>query len=450
MLASGPGPGLGMTQDAGALGVVGRYRWLVCGLLFFATTVNYMDRQILSLLKPILDGELKWTNAQFGEVNAAFQAAYAIGLLSFGALIDKVGTKIGHAVSIAAWSLAAMSHALVGSVNGFFAARFALGLGEGGNFPSAIKAVAIWFPPRERAYATALFNSGSNVGAIIAPAVVPWLAFSFGWRSAFVAAGIAGLVWLAFWIPWYDLPERIAKVSAAELAHIRSQDARSQDGAATGAAEAPLPWRTILAHRQAWSFIVAKFLTDPVWWFFLIWLPDYFKKTRGLSIKNSWVHLVTIYAIVTVLSIFGGWLSGFLSGRGLSVSRARKIALFTFACTVLPILAVTHVGNWAAVVLIGIAGASHQAWSANLFTSASDMFPKRAVASVVGLGSMAGSLGGILFPIFSGKLLDRFAAAGNVTAGYALLFAICGSAYLVAFGLNHLLAPTFEPIQTPA
>ena len=405
-----------------------------------------MDRQILSLLKPILDSELNWTNAQFGMVNAAFQAAYAIGLLAFGALIDRVGTKIGYAVSIAAWSLAAMSHALVGSVNGFFAARFALGLGEGGNFPSAIKAVAIWFPPRERAYATALFNCGSNVGAIIAPAIVPWLAFTFGWRSAFVAAGIAGLVWLAFWLPWYDVPERIAKLTAGELAHIRSQD-----GAATAAgAETRIPWAAILRHRQAWAFIVAKFLTDPVWWFFLIWLPDYFKKTRGLSIKDSWVHLVTIYSIVTVLSIFGGWLSGFLTSRGMSVSRARKTALFTFACTVLPILVVTHVGNWAAVVLIGIAGASHQAWSANLFTSASDMFPKRAVASVVGLGSMAGSLGGILFPIFSGKLLDRFAAAGNVTSGYAILFGICGSAYLVAFGVNHLLAPTFEPIQTPA
>ncbi len=444
--ASGPTPETtGGPATGGAAGAVGRYRWLVCALLFFATTVNYMDRQILSLLKPILDNELRWTNAQFGMVNAAFQAAYAVGLLSFGALIDRVGTKIGYAVSIAAWSVAAMGHALVGSVNGFFAARIALGLGEGGNFPSAIKAVAIWFPPRERAYATALFNSGSNVGAIIAPAVVPWMALSFGWRSAFVAAGIAGLVWLAFWLPWYEVPERVAKLSAAELAHIRSQD-----GAAASAGEARISWAELLRHRQAWAFIVAKFLTDPVWWFFLIWLPDYFKKTRGLAIKDSWVYLVTIYSIVTVLSIFGGWLSGFLAARGMTVTRARKIALFTFACSVLPILAVTHVGNWPAVILIGIAGASHQAWSANLFTSASDMFPKRAVASVVGIGSMAGSLGGILFPIFSGKLLDRFAAAGDVTSGYAVLFGICGSAYLVAFALNHLLAPTFAPIQTPA
>jgi ACS family hexuronate transporter-like MFS transporter len=449
--AQGQGRAPGLTRDesgpavTGGSGTIGRYRWLVCALLFFATTVNYMDRQILSLLKPILDNELKWTNAQFGMINAAFQAAYAIGLLGFGALIDRIGTKIGYAISITAWSLAAMSHALVGSVNGFFGARFALGLGEGGNFPSAIKAVALWFPPRERAYATALFNSGSNVGAIIAPAIVPWLAFNFGWRSAFVAAGIAGLVWIVFWLPLYDVPEKSRKVGAAELAHIRSQD-----GGAAADHGAPIRWAEILRHRQAWAFIAGKFLTDPVWWFFLIWLPDYFKKTRGLSIKDSWVLLVTIYAIVTVLSIFGGWLPGFLTSRGMSVSRARKTALFTFACTVLPILGVTHVGNWAAVVLIGIAGASHQAWSANLFTSASDTFPKRAVASVVGLGSTAGSLGGILFPIFSGRLLDRFAAAGNITAGYALLFGICGSAYLVAFAVNHLLAPTFEPIRTPA
>ena len=426
-------------------GAVGHYRWVICALLFFATTVNYIDRQILSLLKETLDQELHWTNEKFGQVNAVFQGSYAIGLLLFGPFIDRFGTKIGYATSIAAWSLAAAGHALVGNIGGFFVARSALGLGEGGNFPSAIKAVALWFPKRERAFATAIFNSGTNVGAIIAPAIVPWLASTWGWRSAFVAAGIAGLVWLAFWIPWYEVPERVARLSAAELAHIRSQD-----GAAPAAGEARISWAEILRHRQAWAFIVAKFLTDPVWWFFLIWLPDYFKKTRGLAIKDSWVYLVTIYSIVTVLSIFGGWLSGFLAARGMTVTRARKIALFSFACTVLPILAVTHVGNWPAVILIGIAGASHQAWSANLFTSASDMFPKRAVASVVGLGSMAGSLGGILFPIFSGKLLDRFAAAGNVTSGYAILFGICGSAYLVAFALHHLLAPTFAPIQTPA
>lgn len=418
----------------------GRYRWLVCTLLFFATTINYIDRQILSLLKPMLDGELHWTNAQFGEVNAAFQAAYAVGLLAFGAIIDRYGTRFGYALSIAVWSLAAIGHSLVGSVGGFFGARIALGLGEGGNFPSAIKAVAHWFPKRERALATALFNSGANVGAIIAPAVIPWLAFTFGWRSAFVAAGCAGLLWLSFWIPLYELPERSRGLKAAELAYIQSDGTIQESVQRIGALR-------ILKHREAWAFILAKFLTDPVWWFFLIWLPDYFKKTRGLDIKHSWIHLVAIYSVVTVLSIVGGWLTGYLARHGYGVSRARKTAMFVAACLVVPIFGVTQVGNWTAVLLIGLAGAAHQAWSANLFTSASDIFPKRAVASVVGYGGMAGSLGGILFPLYSGKLLDRFQASGNVTAGYAILFGICGSAYLLAFALNHVLAPKFEALD---
>ncbi|MEO5769621.1 MAG: MFS transporter [Polyangia bacterium] len=422
----------------------GNYRWVVVALLFLATTVNYIDRQILSLLKPILDEQLHWTNEQFGQVNAAFQGAYAVGLLVFGALIDRWGTKIGYAVSIAAWSLAAIGHALVGSIGGFFYARVALGLGEGGNFPSAIKSVALWFPKKERAFATALFNSGANVGAIVAPAIIPWVAFTWGWRAAFVGAGLAGFAWLIAWTLFYNVPERIKHLRASELAHIRSDQTRDQAAPATAG---KVRWSQILRYRQAWAFIVGKFMTDPVWWFFLIWLPDYFKKTRGLDIKKSWVHLVTIYAIVTVLSIVGSWFTGSLTRRGYSVSRARKTGMLVSACFVLPILLVTRMGDWGAVVLIGIAGAAHQAWSANLFTSASDMFPKRAVASVVGLGGMAGSIGGILFPLYSGKLLDRFQAAGNVTAGYTVLFMICGSAYLVAFAINHLLAPRFEPID---
>jgi ACS family hexuronate transporter-like MFS transporter len=418
---------------------IGRYRWLVCALLFFATTINYMDRQILSLLKPILDGELKWSNEQFGQVNAAFQAAYAIGLLCFGALIDRVGSRIGYAISIAAWSLAAVAHAAVGSVGGFTGARVALGLGEGGNFPSAIKAVAQWFPKRERAFATALFNSGSNVGAIIAPAVIPWLALTWGWQAAFIAAGVAGFFWLLLWVPLYDSPEKAKRLSADELRHIQS-DADEKD------AGGKVKWLSILRYRQAWGFIAAKFLTDPVWWFFLIWLPDYFKATRGLDIKHSWVHLVSIYAIVTVLSIAGGWFTGFLTRRGHSVTRARKTGMFIYACLVLPILAVTQASDWVAVFLIGLAGAAHQAWSANLFTTTSDVFPKRAVASLVGIGGMAGSVGGIAFPLYTGKLLDQFKAAGNVTGGYAVLFGICGSAYLVAFAINHALSPRFEPI----
>jgi len=420
---------------------IGRYRWLICTLLFFATTINYIDRQILSLLKPILDNELKWTNEEFGLINSFFQGAYAVGLLVFGALIDKVGSRIGYAISIAAWSVAAIGHAAVGSVRGFMTARVALGLGEGGNFPSAIKAVALWFPKRERAFATALFNSGANVGAIIAPAIVPWLAFTWGWRSAFVAAGLAGFLWLFFWVPFYDAPEKIRRLSEGELAHIRSD----ADETKTGEAKIGC-----LGYRQTWSFVTAKFLTDPVWWFFLIWLPDYFKKTRGLDIKQSWVHLVSIYAVVTVLSIIGGWFSGYLTHRGYTMSRARKTAMLIFACLVVPIFGVTHVGDWPAVFLIGLAGAAHQAWSANLFTTTSDMFPKRAVASIVGLGGMFGSLGGILFPIYAGWMLDRFQATGNVTAAYAILFAICGSAYLIAFAINHALAPRFEPIVVKA
>jgi ACS family hexuronate transporter-like MFS transporter len=422
--------------------VVGRYRWVVCALLFFATTVNYIDRQILSLLKPILDKELGWTNAEFGAVNAAFQGAYAVGLLLFGVLVDRVGTKLGYAISIGAWSLAALSHSFAGTVAGFTNARMALGLGEGGNFPSAVKAVALWFPKRERAFATALFNSGANVGAIVAPAFVPWLAATWGWRSAFVAAGIAGIVWLFFWLPFYDVPEKTPKLGAAELAHIRSDE---PDETAVFAARPS--WSSVLKQRAAWSFVVGKLLTDPVWWFFLTWLPDYFKKTRGMDLKQSWVHLVSIYVIVTVLSIIGGYIPSLLVRRGFGVSRARKTSMLVFACLVLPVLGVTQVGVWPAVVLIGLAGAAHQAWSANLFTSVSDMFPKHAVASVVGVGGMAGSLGGMFFPIYAGKLLDSFTAAHNVTAGYAILFTICGSAYLVAFALNHVLAPKFEPVS---
>lgn len=417
---------------------IGKYRWFICALLFFATTINYIDRQILSLLKPILDEELKWTNEQFGMVNSIFQAAYGFGLLGFGWFVDRFGTKKGYTVSIIGWSFAAAAHALVGTVAGFGIARAALGLSEGGNFPSAVKAVALWFPKRERALATSLFNAGTNVGAIIAPAVVPAIALHWGWQSAFVIAGVMGLLWLFLWIPFYEVPERCARVQRAELELIQS-DPQESGG------DGKVHWCSLFRYRQTWSFILGKFLTDPVWWFFLIWLPDYFKKTRHLDIKNSWVHLVTIYVIVTVLSILGGWVTGYLTKRGWSVTRARKTGMFIFALLVLPILVVTRMGDWQAVLIIGLAGAAHQAWSANLYTTVSDMFPKRAVASVIGLGGMAGSLGGMMFPILSGRLLDKFAS--NPTAGYAILFMICGSAYLVAFAVHHALAPKFEPFE---
>jgi len=415
------------------------HRWSVCGLLFFATTINYIDRQILSLLKPILDDQLHWTNAEFGMVNSAFQGAYGVSLLVFGWLIDKYGTKIGYSISIAAWSLAAMGHALVGSVGGFLWARVALGLGEGGNFPAAIKATAIWFPKKERALATSLFNSGANVGAILAPAIVPWLAFKFGWQSAFLAAGAIGFLWLFLWMPWFETPDKKPALSKEELAWIQSDREEVQ--------AQKIPWGQLLGYRQTWGFILPKLITDPVWWFFLIWLPDFFKQTRGLDIKKSWVLLVTIYSIVTVLSIAGGWVTGHLAKRGWSINRARKAGMLLFALCVVPILAVTGASDWGAVLLIGLAGAAHQAFSANLFTTVSDSFPKQAVASVIGIGGMAGALGGMLFPIVTGMLLDSYKASGNVAAGYGILFAFCAGAYLFSLFLLQFLNPRLEPVR---
>lgn len=412
----------------------GKYRWVICGLLFFATTVNYIDRQILSLLKPILDEEIGWNNTQFGAINSAFQAAYGISLFIFGWLIDRFGTKVGYAISITAWSLAAMGHSIVSSISGFFAARIALGLGEGGNFPAAVKATAQWFPRNERAFATSLFNSGANVGALIAPMFVPLIAYSFGWRWTFILAGMAGFVWLLLWWPLFNSPERSRWVTSEELNHIES-DAQLSDK------DANPSWKMLLSRSEAWSFIAAKLLTDPVWWFFLIWLPDFFRKTRGLDIKNSWILLVTIYAIITILSIGGGWVTGWLANKGWGVTLARKAGMLVFALCALPIAAVTQVGNWTAVLLIGLAGAAHQAWSANLYTTVSDMFPKRVVASLIGIGSTAGSLGGMVFPILTGYVLDNF------RNGYAVIFGVCSVSYLVGLGVNHLLAPRFEPIR---
>jgi ACS family hexuronate transporter-like MFS transporter len=433
-----------MTNPAPASVAASNYRWVVCALLFFATTINYIDRQILGLIKPILDEQLHWSNEQYGNTQAFFSAAYALSLLGFGWFVDRFGTKIGYAVSIIAWSAAALGHALVSTVTGFYVARLALGLGEGGNFPSAIKAVALWFPKRERATATAIFNSGTNVGAMVAPLMVVPIALSLGWHWTFIFAGLAGFVWLFFWFPLYDVPEKIKAANAAELVHIRSdQDDTGRDGE-------KISWLSLLGYRQTWSFVIAKGLTDPVWWFFLIWLPDFFKQTRHLDIKDSKLMLATIYGLATVLSIFSGWIVGALNQRGWSVTRARKSVMLFFALCVLPILLVQGVGDWMAVLLIGLACAAHQAWSANLFTTSSDMFPKRAVASVVGLGGMVGAAMNIAFPILAGRLLDTFKAQNNISGGYSILFAICAGAYIVAFIIQHLLAPRFEMVELKA
>ena len=418
------------------------FRWVIVTLLFLATTINYVDRQILALLKPILDRELGWTNEQYGYVNSAFQATYALSYVVFGWFIDRCGIKIGYLVSIAVWSLAAACHGLVGSMRGFLFARFALGAGEGGSFPACIKAVAYWFPQRERALAASLFNSGANVGPILAPAIVPWIAFTFGWRAAFVAAGAVGFLWLALWLPFYSAPEKSRHVSAAELAVIQGD--RDPKSDSTGRVH----WWGLFAFRQTWAYMLTKFLTDPISWFWLIWLPDFFKKTRGLDIQKSWVHLVTIYTISMLLSIIGGWFTGHLIKHGWTVTRARKTGLAIFALCVVPVSLALKASVWTAVCLIGLALASHHAWATCLYAIASDTFPKRAVAAVAGLGGMAGSVGGIFFPTFAGRMLDHYKnTPGGESAGYAVLFGICSSAYLVAFAVNHLLAPRFEQVD---
>lgn len=413
-----------------------RFRWIVCALLFFATTINYIDRQILSLLKPILDEELGWTNEQFGWVNSMFQGAYAISYLGFGIFIDRYGTKIGYAVSIVAWSIAAGAHALVNSISGFAIARLALGVGEGGNFPAAIKSVTHWFPVRERAFATTLFNSGSNVGAMLAPAIVPPLALAFSWHAPFLLAALAGFVWLVFWLWIYDDPLRSKRVSSEELALIQSGQTQDDDKGPS------LRWRDILMLRQTWGYLIPSMLTGPVWWFFLIWLPDYFKVTRGMDLKTMGFPLIIIYGIVTVLSIAGGWATKRLAQLGWSTTKCRRISLLIFACAVLPVAAVSILPLWPTVFLIGLAGGAHAAWAATLFTTVSDLFPKRAVASVIGLGGFLGSLAGMVFPVVCGRLLDSMGSFG-----YAILFGWCSVAYLVSFAINAFLCPRFEQVK---
>lgn len=415
---------------------IGSRRWIVCALLFAATLINYMDRQILSLLKPILDHELHWTNEQFGWINSLFQGAYAVSYLAFGWFIDRFGTRIGYSVSIAAWSVAAGAHALVNTIPGFGVARVLLGLGEGGNFPAAIKTVAQWFPKKERALATTLFNSGANVGALLAPAIIPPLALAIGWHGTFVVAGVAGFVWLAAWLFFFEVPRRARGLGAAELAHIES------DHETESATEKPLSWRAILGYKQTWGYLVTRALTDPVWWFFLIWLPGYFNTTRGLDLKKMGLPLVVIYAIVTVLSIGGGWLSKRLVEMGWSVTRTRRVTLLIFACCVLPVALAPKLPLWGAVALIGLAGAAHQAWSGTLYTTISDLFPKRAIASLVGLGGLVGSLAGMVFPVVCGRIIDQLGGAG-----YAILFGYCSVAYLIGFAVNRVLCPRYEPIE---
>jgi len=413
--------------------VSGRYRWTICALLFFATTINYIDRQVLGILAPDLQRQIGWSEIEYGYIVTAFQAAYALGLLFFGRLIDRFGTRVGYGISLVVWSVAAMGHALAKSAFGFGVARFSLGLGESGNFPAAIKAVAEWFPKKERALATGVFNSGANIGAVVAPAVVPWLTLTYGWQTAFIATGLIGFVWLAFWWPMYERPEKHKKVSPAELAHIQS------DPAEPGGAQ--IPWGQLAKYKQTWAFVVAKFMTDPIWWFYLYWLPKFLNKNYGLTLDKLGLPLIVIYTMTTVGSIGGGWLSGFFIKRGWVINKARKAVMLICALCIVPIVFAANVSEmWFAVMLIGLAAAAHQGWSANLFTTASDMFPKNAVGSVVGIGGMAGSVGGMLLATSAGFLLEW-------TGSYVTLFVIAGSAYLVSLLIFTMIVPKIEPVR---
>jgi len=424
-----------MTATRPSLHGIRGFRWTVCGLLFAATTINYMDRQVLGILAPTLEKEIGWSEIEYSHIVMAFQAAYAVGLVVFGRLVDVLGTRHGYAISIFAWSVAAVAHALARGVLGFGVARFALGLGEAGNFPAAVKAVTEWFPSRERALATGLFNSGANVGAILAPLLVPWLTLRFGWQMAFVVLGSTGFVWLVFWYWLYGSPSSSRRVSAEELAHIQSDPPE--------AVTAKVPWRSLLGYRQTWAFVAAISLTAPIWWFFLYWLPKFMHQEYGLDLASLGPPLVVIYSMTTVGSIGGGWLSGALLKRGWSVNAGRKTAMLVCALCVVPVVFAAKASNlWLATFLIGLAAAAHQGWAANLFTLVSDMFPKQVVASVVGLGAMFGSVAAMAFAQLTGYILQT-------TGSYWPLFAIAAGAYLMALAIVQMLTPHLEPAEVP-
>lgn len=448
---------------------VGKFRWVICTLLFFAATVNYIDRQVIGILKPTLATDFGWSELDYSWIVFAFQTAYAIGLLFVGKLMDKIGTKIGFALAITVWSVAAILHAwapgigaasapvvgpivhaivaafnaisslfgsapwtftLSASVVGFMVVRFLLGIGEAGNFPASIKTVAEWFPKRERALATGIFNAGTNVGALVTPLVVPAIVLAWGWYEAFVVTGIIGFIWLAFWLFVYKRPEEHKMLTEQELKYIQSDPIEPTKS---------IPWRRLFPHRQTWAFGIGKFLTDPIWWVYLFWLPDFLKKQYGLDLSSFGIPLAAIYIIADLGSVGGGYLSSTLIKRGWTVNRSRKTAMLICALAVVPIVFASITSSlWVAVILIGIAAAAHQGWSANIFTLTSDMFPKQAVGSVVGIGGMLGAIGGMIMSPLVGWILDT-------TGSYVPIFIIAASAYLVALLIIHLLAPKLEP-----
>jgi MFS transporter, ACS family, hexuronate transporter len=410
-----------------------RYRWRICALLFFATTINYLDRQVLGLLKPELAAQFNWSETGYSYMVVVFTACYALGLILSGKLVDKYGVKPGYGICVLIWSIAACGHSLVRNTLGFSFMRALLGLAESGHFPSAVKAVSEWFPRKEQALAVGILTSGTSIGAVAAPAVVPWLAASYGWQAAFLVTGLTGFVWLGFWYLMYYAPQKHKGVSLRELQYIDDGRVEEDKGPSVS-------WMALLKVRPTWAFIMGKLLTDPIWWFMLFWLPSYFSSRYHLDLKNLGLPLIVVYVATSIGSVSGGWLSSRLIARGWDVTRARQTTMLGLAFLVVPIAFSPWIDNmWAMVGLLSLAAAAHQGWSANLFTTASDMFPKRLVGSVVGIGGMAGAIGGTLFPLVVGALLDHFKALGNINAGYNILFAVCGSAYVIAWAIMRLI-----------
>lgn len=444
---------------------IGKYRWTICGLLFFATTVNYLDRQVLSLLQPYLAEKFHWTNSDYANITAVFQFVYAFSMLFAGRIIDKLGTKKGYAVAIIIWSAGAIVHALaipigagiavvlgwVGitavsiSVAGFMFSRAILAFGEAGNFPAAIKATAEYFPKKERSFATGIFNSGTNVGAILAPLSVPWIRVHWGWETAFIIIGVIGLLWLLMWVIYYEKPEKQKRLSTAEFNYIHSGEEELDENTGTG----KIPWVKLLSYKQTWAFTFGKFMTDGVWWFFLFWLPAYLKAQFGLVDQAIMLPLAFLYTLAMVGSIAGGWFPAHFIKKGFKIYDARMKAMLTIAFFPLVVLAAQplgHISFWIPVILIGIGASAHQAWSANIFTTVSDMFPKKAVGSVVGIGGLAGGLGGVCMSKLGGALFDHYKALGHIETGYSIMFAICALSYLVAWSVMKTLVPKYKPI----
>ena len=418
------------------------YRWVIVALLFFATTINYLDRQVIGLLKPLLEKQFNWTESDYGNIVTVFTAFYGVSTLLAGYIIDRVGTKIGYIWAILIWSLAAMGHALAGGTFGFMVARAFLGIGEAGNFPASIKTVAEWFPQKERALAVGIFNSGANIGAVVAPAVVPALALMAGWEMAFIVTGALGFAWIVVWWLYYEIPSRHKAVNAAELAHITNEPVTptvAGDAASTDLADKPATSYPIFSNKAIWGFMSGKFLTDPIWWFFLFWLPTYLSNIYHLDLKKLGLPLIVIYLAATIGSVGGGWLSSTLIQKGWNPTRARQWAMALFAICITPVMAISQMNSmWPVIAILSLAVAAHQAWSANIFTVAADQFPKQVLSQVVGLGTMSGTIGGAIFPLIVGRILDHYKLLGSLSEGYYIIFYIAGLAYLAAWSMLYI------------